>query len=92
MADGRYEAALEDCKRAVDLDSTNPKILLRLARIYTNLGQPEEAMVTFQRIQPAPSAKDMQQAKDMLQYIESARRGAARGVWPLDGASRPRHG
>lgn len=82
MADGRYEAALEDCKRAVDLDSSNTKILLRLARIYTNLGQPEEAMVTFQRIQPAPSAKDMQQAKEMLQYIQSAQQGLAEGMGP----------
>lgn len=79
MADGRYDTALEDCKRAVDLDPNNPKILLRLARIYTNLGQPEEAMVTFQRIQPPPSAKDMQHAKDMQQYIEHARRGLQEG-------------
>lgn len=82
MANGLYESALEDCKRAVDLDPNNPKILLRLARIYTNLGQPEEAMVMFQRIRPPPSAKDMQQAKDMLQYIESARKGLQEGSGP----------
>lgn len=82
MADGKYDSALEDCKRAVDLDPNNPKILLRLARIYTNLGQPEEAMVTFQRIRPPPSAKDMQQAKDMLQYIKSAQQGLQAGSGP----------
>lgn len=82
MADGRYEYALDDCKRAVDLDPNNPKILLRLARIYTNLGQPEEATVTFQRIRPPPSAKDMQQAKDMLQYIKSAQQGLDAGSGP----------
>lgn len=79
MADGQYEAALDDCKRAVDLDPSNPKILLRLARIYTNLGQPEEAMVMFQQIRPPPSAKDMQQAKDMLQYLKSAQQGLDEG-------------
>lgn len=82
MADSRYDAALEDCKRAVDLDPNNSKILLRLARIYTNLGQPEEAMVTFQRIRPPPSVKDMQQAKDMLQYINSAQQGLQEGSGP----------
>ncbi|KAK7736795.1 hypothetical protein SLS63_003144 [Diaporthe eres] len=82
MADGRFESALEDCKRAVDLDSNNPKILLRLARIYTNLGQPDEAMVTFQRIRPPPSAKDMAQAKEMLQYIKSAQEGLEEGRGP----------
>lgn len=82
MADGRYELALDDCKRAVDLDPNNAKILLRLARIFTNLGQPEEAMVTFQRIRPPPSAKDMQQAKDMLQYIKSAQQGLQEGSGP----------
>ncbi|KAK7740528.1 hypothetical protein SLS53_005371 [Cytospora paraplurivora] len=82
MADGRYESALEDCKRAVDLDSNNPKILLRLARIYTNLGQPEEAMVTFQRIRPPPSIKDMTQAKEMLKYIKSAQQGLQEGKGP----------
>lgn len=82
MADSRYDAALEDCKRAVDLDPNNPKILLRLARIYTNLGQPEEAMVTFQRIRPPPSVKDMQQAKDMLLYINSAQQGLQEGSGP----------
>lgn len=79
MADSRNEAALEDCKRAVDLDPHNPKILLRLARIYTNLGQPDEAMVMFDRINPAPSVKDMQPAKDMLQYIKSAQQGLESG-------------
>jgi DnaJ homolog subfamily C member 7 len=82
MADGKFESALEDCKRAVDLDSNNPKILLRLARIYTNLGQPDEAMVTFQRIRPPPSAKDMAQAKEMLQYIQSAQQGLEEGRGP----------
>lgn len=69
---GQYAAALEDCTRADDLDSNNPKILLRLARIYTSLGRPQEALDTYARIQPPPSAKDVAPAKAMKQHIEGA--------------------
>lgn len=69
---GLYKNALEDCLRADELDPQNPKILLRLARTYTNLGQPQEALDTFARIQPAPSAKDVAPAKSQLQHIKVA--------------------
>lgn len=72
MSNGSYEAALEDCTRAADLEPNNPKILLRLARIYTSLGRPEEAMLTFGRIQPPPSAKDMAAAKEMQHHVRAA--------------------
>ncbi|KAH7354312.1 small glutamine-rich tetratricopeptide repeat-containing protein A [Plectosphaerella cucumerina] len=72
MSNGNYEAALEDCQRAVDLDSQNPKTLLRLARIYTSLGQPDEAILTFGRIHPPPSAKDMAAAHEMQHHIKAA--------------------
>ena len=49
--------------RAADADPQNSKTLLRLARIYTGLGRPEEAMITFGRISPPPSAKDIAPAK-----------------------------
>ncbi|CRK47451.1 hypothetical protein BN1723_007548 [Verticillium longisporum] len=80
MSNGNYEAALEDCLRAVDLDGQNPKVLLRLARIYTSLGQPEEAILTFGRIQPPPSAKDMAPAKEMLHHITAAKNALASGT------------
>lgn len=80
MSNGQYDAALEDCSRAADVDPQNPKILLRLARIYTGLGRPEEAMTTFGRINPAPSAKDMAPTKDMLHHISSARDTLKRGT------------
>ncbi|KAH7329345.1 hypothetical protein B0I35DRAFT_42675 [Stachybotrys elegans] len=73
MTNGQYEAALEDCSRAADLDPQNPKVLLRLARIYTGLGRPEEAMLTFGRINPPPSAKDTAPAKEMLHHINAAK-------------------
>lgn len=79
MSDGRNELALEDCKRACDLDPSNNKIILRLARIYTALGQPDEAMVMFQQMRPPATAKDMQQAKEMLQYVRSAQQGLDSG-------------
>lgn len=79
MSNGNYEAALDDCLRATDIDPQNPKILLRLARIYTSLGQPEEAILTFGRIQPPPSAKDAAPAKEMLHHINAAQDALAKG-------------
>lgn len=80
MSDGQYEAALEDCARAVDLDPQNPKFLLRLARIYTSLGRPDEAMTTFGRIQPPASAKDMAAAKEMQRHVKAAQDALDRGT------------
>ncbi|KAI1646106.1 uncharacterized protein F4817DRAFT_341207 [Daldinia loculata] len=80
MSDRQYEAALEDCVRAVDLDPHNPKYLLRLARIYTSLGRPEEAMTTFGRIQPPASAKDMAAAREMQHHVRAAQDALDRGT------------
>ncbi|RYP45791.1 hypothetical protein DL768_007910 [Monosporascus sp. mg162] len=72
MSNGSYQAALDDCTRAADLEPQNPKFLLRLARIYTSLGRPDEALTTFARIQPPPSAKDMAGAKEMHHHVRAA--------------------
>jgi DnaJ family protein C protein 7 len=69
---GLYINALDDCLRADELDPQNPKILLRLARIYTSLGRAQDALNTYNRIQPPPSAKDVAPAKAMLQHLEVA--------------------
>ncbi|TVY56005.1 DnaJ-like protein subfamily C member 7-like protein, partial [Lachnellula suecica] len=69
---GQYKLALEDAMRADELDPQNPKILLRLARVYTSLGRPQDAINTYNRIQPPPSAKDTASARAMLQHIEGA--------------------
>ena len=69
---GQYKLALEDSLSADELDPNNPKILLRLARIYTSLGRAQEALDTYDRIQPPPSAKDLAPAKTMLQHISVA--------------------
>lgn len=93
MSNGQYEAALEDCSRAADLDPQNAKVLLRLARIYTGLGRPEEALLTFGRISPEPSAKDVAPAKEMNQHVNSAKDALERGspsmvLYALDQAER----
>lgn len=93
MSAGKYEDALDDCKKAAALESQNPKILLRLARIYTSLGRPEEALATFGHIQPLPSAKDMAPAREMLNHVNAAK-GALQGgaasmvLYALDKAER----
>ncbi|KAL2271873.1 hypothetical protein VTJ83DRAFT_1244 [Remersonia thermophila] len=94
MSAGKYNDALEDCKRAASLDPSNAKILLRLARIYTNLGLPEEAVATFGRMSPPPSAKDMAPAKEMLRHVRAAQSALKDGtsasmvLYPLDQAER----
>ena len=82
MSNGKYELALSDCSRAVDYEPGNPKILLRLARIYTALGRPQEALVTLSRIHPAPSEKDMAPARKMIQHLNSAQDALASKTAP----------
>lgn len=75
-----YASALADCLRADELQPNDPKILLRLARIYTSLGRFEEALQTYGRIQPPPSAKDIQPAKMMQEHIKSAENALSSGT------------
>ena len=72
MSSEKYTHALEDCKAADDLDSDNPKILHRLARIYTSLGRPQEALDIYDELQPPASAKDRAPAVAMLQHVQQA--------------------
>ena len=72
MSSERYIDALEDCKAADTLDPNNPKVLHRLARIYTSLGRPQEALAVYDQIQPPASAKDRAPAVAMLQHIQQA--------------------
>ncbi|QDS73548.1 hypothetical protein FKW77_000415 [Venturia effusa] len=69
----QFQEALEDAKAADLLDSDNPKILHRLARVYTSLGRPEEALAIYDQIQPPVSAKDKAPAVMMLQHITQAK-------------------
>lgn len=72
MLANRFIEALEDCKEADELDPNNMKILLRLGRLYTNLGRPEEALAVFLKINPPASAKDKQPAISMQQHLRQA--------------------
>lgn len=72
MAAGRYLPALEDCKLADDLEPNSAKILHRMAKIYTSLGRPEEALDTLNRIDPPASQKDKQPAVAMQTHIQQA--------------------
>ena len=94
MSANRYMDALEDAKAADDLEPNNAKILHRLARVYTSLGRPAEALEVYERIQPPASTKDMAGARSMLQHISQAENQMREGssgsmaVFALDQAER----
>ena len=77
MSAGQYGLALLDCQRADVLDPNNPKVLHRLAKVYVALGQPGEALATYDRINPPPSAKDRQPATQMLKHLTQAQQTLA---------------
>jgi curved DNA-binding protein CbpA/Tfp pilus assembly protein PilF len=66
----RFYEALEDCKMADELDPDNMKILLRLGRVYTSLGRPDEAVHVYNQINA--TAKDMQPALSMQKHLRTA--------------------
>lgn len=72
MSAGKYVQALDDCKEADELDPDNAKILHRMARVYTSLGRPKEALETYDRITPAASQKDRQPAVTMNKHLSEA--------------------
>jgi DnaJ family protein C protein 7 len=90
----RYMEALEDAKLASELEPDNPKILHRLARVYTSLGRPSDALDIYDRIQPPPSTKDTAPAQAMQQQIEQAENiikdgtGGSMAIYCLDQADR----
>ena len=73
MSANRFIEALEDCKTADGLDPGNTKILLRLGRLYTSLGRPDEALDVFRSINPPATVKDMQPALTMQKHLQQAR-------------------
>jgi DnaJ family protein C protein 7 len=70
MSANRYIEALEDCKTADELDPGNMKIGLRLGRLYTSLGRPDEALDAYHSINA--TAKDMQPALNMQKHMQQA--------------------
>lgn len=80
MSATRFNDALQDCLEADRLEPNNPKILLRLARIYTSLGRPQEALQVYDRIDPPVSAKDRAPAAVMAQYIKEVEEQLSQGT------------
>ena len=72
MSSNQYTRALEDAKRADDLEPNNKKTLLRLARIYTALGRPKEALAIFDDLNLPYAAPERRPAKLMNDYIDQA--------------------
>lgn len=66
----RFYEAMEDCKMADELDPNNMKILLRLGRVYTSLGRPDEALHVYDSINA--STKDKQPALTMQKHLRMA--------------------
>ena len=80
MSLNRFHDAMEDIKRAEELDPKNEKVLLRLARIYTSLGRPKEALDVYNSIVPPVSVKDKAPAASMLQHIAQAESNLKEGT------------
>ncbi|KAF2125696.1 TPR-like protein [Dothidotthia symphoricarpi CBS 119687] len=70
MSANRFAEAMEDCRRADELDPNNMKILLRLGRVYTSMGRPDEAVQVFRSINA--TAKDTQPALTMQKHLRMA--------------------
>lgn len=79
MSANRFADALEDCKVADQLDPGNQKIQLRLARVYTSLGRPDEALAVYDSINPPVTVKDKQPALTMQKHVQQAQEIAANG-------------
>ncbi|KAJ4374448.1 hypothetical protein N0V86_007313 [Didymella sp. IMI 355093] len=73
----RFVEALEDCRTADELDPDNMKIKLRLGRVYTSLGRPDEALQVYNSINA--TAKDMQPAVLMKKNLDMAEQTAKDG-------------
>ena len=74
MSANRFEEALEDSKTADEIEPQNPKVLHRLARIYTSLGRPSEAINVLDRIASFQTVKqqDWSPAQSMQTDIKRA--------------------
>jgi len=74
MSANRYEEALEDSKIADQTEPQNPRVLMRMARIYTNLGQPKEALEVLDQISSfqAVPQQDKSPALSMQTHIKQA--------------------
>ncbi|MCJ1307244.1 hypothetical protein MMC25_000890 [Agyrium rufum] len=80
MSANNFLLALEDAKAADSLEPSNSKTLTRIARIYTSLGRPQEALEAYAQIHPPVSAKDKAQATSMATHIHQAESALREGT------------
>ena len=82
MSANRFEEALEDSKTADEIEPQNPKVLHRLARIYTTLGRPSEAIDVLDRIASFQTVtqQDRSPAQSMLTDIKRAEDAVREGT------------
>lgn len=82
MSANRFEEALEDSKTADEIEPQNPKVLHRLARIYTSLGRPSEALKILDRIASFQSVtqQDRSPAQSMQTDIKRAEDAVREGT------------
>ncbi|KAF1979405.1 TPR-like protein [Bimuria novae-zelandiae CBS 107.79] len=71
MSSNKFIEALEDCKMADELEPGNMKVGLRLGRVYTALGRPDEAVAAFNAVNA--TQKDMQPALTMQRHLQQAK-------------------
>ncbi|KAF3904372.1 hypothetical protein AA313_de0210204 [Arthrobotrys entomopaga] len=88
MSNGDYQMALEDSREAIKLQPGVDKTLLRMSRILTSMGRPEEALDLLDKSsQPSEhskspkkfSASDRNPPQQMLAHIKSAESSLASG-------------
>ena len=83
MSANRYDEALADTKKADELEPLNPKVMHRLARIYTALGRPHDALDVFDHIASVQSVTSQEKSaalsmqKHVKQAEDSLREGTA---------------
>ena len=76
----RYKEALEDAKQADEMEPGNSKVQHRLARIYTNIGRPQDALEIYSQIEPPVSAKDKAPALLMDAHVKQAEEALREGT------------
>lgn len=79
MYANKFALALDDCTGADRYAPNQAKTLLRMGRIQTALGRPDDALLTYSRISPPVSAKDKAPALQMAQHIKSAEKSLEMG-------------
>ena len=79
MSANRFEEALEDSKSADEIESQNPKVLHRLARIYISLGRPSEALDVLDRIASFQTVP--QQDRSPAQAMQTDIKRAEDALW-----------